>query len=102
MIEITNDPVYIKMCQRFKRGAHEHLFCDPYYRYGRILQHLANANLIPPDSNILDLGCLRPELDSLLIRNFAARVTGVDQWPMLEDWPDVPMKYYQYNLEDDF
>jgi len=102
MIEIASDPVYIKMCQRFKRATQEYLFCDPYYRYGRILQHLAKASLIPLESNILDLGCLRPELASLLIGNFRARVTGIDQWQMSEAWPDVPLKYYQFNLEDDF
>lgn len=102
MIEVKDDKIYIKMSERFGVSKSKYLFQDPYHRYLRILNYLQNNGLLQDETSCLDLGCLRPELASLLINNFRIRVTGLDGWDMLEDYPDITMKFINTNLMDDF
>jgi len=102
MINFINDPVYLKMCERLKRRKIDNLYQDPYHRYSRILQYLHRKNLISEGVSCLDLGCLRPELASLLINNYNADVTGIDQWDMKASWPEIKMNFIQTDLAGDF
>ena len=86
MLKVKDDEVYLAMCDRVKQSPDKFLHGDPYHRYIRILNTLDDKKLISQGITCLDLGCLRPELASLLINNFDAKVTGIDQWDMLNYW----------------
>lgn len=102
MIEVKTDKIYTRMCERFGVRKDKYLFQDPYHRYLRILKYLQQNGLLQQETSCLDLGCLRPELASLLINNFKTRVTGIDGWDMLDDYPEIDMKFINTNLMNDF
>lgn len=102
MINPANDAIYLQFCKRYEVSPDKYLYRDPYSRYIRILNMLEKKNIVLKDKTCLDLGCMRPELASLIINNYGAKVTGMDQWDMMEAWPDMNMKYFNTNLEEDF
>ena len=102
MLKVKDDEVYLAMCDRVKQSPDKFLHGDPYHRYIRILNTLDDKKLISQGITCVDLGCLRPELASLLINNFDAKVTGIDQWDMLNYWPNIKMKYHNADLSKDF
>lgn len=102
MINPANDSVYLYFVNRYGSTPDKYLYRDPYFRYLRILDKLEKKNILAKKQKCLDLGCMRPELASLLINNYDAKVTGMDQWDMMGVWPDINMKFFNTNIEEDF
>jgi len=102
-LRIKNDPVYQQMCKALNVDADTYLYRDPYHRYERAIKLAYESGYLKKNQTILDVGCLRPELASLLIHQFNSKLTGIDQWEMSDKWSGfVDMKFYNFNLADDF
>lgn len=103
MLNIFQNAVYLERCKVLNESPHELLFKDPYFRYLKIILFLRSQGYLIENQNILDVGCLRPELASILADNFHSMVTGIDQWDMQESWGSlVRMKYHKFDLSADF
>lgn len=102
---VLGDPVFQERVNALGiEPARAFLYQDPYHRYWRILQALEQLSIAVSDARALDLGCLRPELASLLATHYQCEVVGIDQWEMLEAWEGKapPMRFLCCNLEGDW
>ena len=94
--DVLKDPVFRKLGK-----VPSSLFQDPYHRYRRVVTQIERSFGIDRlrGADALDLGCLRPELASLLVRTYGCRVTACDRWDMPDSWPEVELEFVQTDLD---
>lgn len=101
---IKNDLVFRKMESRLKKKVKGNvLFQDPYHRYCRVIEMIESMDIDLNRKKVLELGCLRPELASLIKENFKCDITGIDQWNMMEEWGEyIEMDFHNADLSSDW
>jgi len=101
---IKTDPVFRKMKLRLENKLKGNIiFQDPYHRYHRVIEMIEKLDIQMNGKKTLDLGCLRPELASLVKSYFKCDITGIDQWDMMGEWGDfIEMDFYNTDLSKDW